>query len=364
MLKTFLPVDLSENSEISQIYTKLAEKIHLEMPNIIVIHNGVQTDLDTREKVKSFLLSKDFYSYHFVGKNDFWSELAHLPARCKIKNLLSKDATCDSIDKFHRKYPRDEHSKNYSRLIPFPEFSIFELKEKSENFPEFKFKNSIEKTFSYSKLGKDDRHTILVSMNVPVCPYCNMNYTIDFLDHDKMKSTADIDHFYLKSEYPEYSLCLYNFVPSCHICNSRLKKTHSVDHENYIFPHEDSFENKANFVANNIVQYLLGVETVPTLTLEIRSGNKAVENSADLFQIEERYQQFANYSKDLIDKYRYYSELYIAELENDFASLFSKNTVKQLVFGSFKTEEEFYRESLGKLNRDLLLQLGIFDNLK
>lgn len=51
-----------------------------------------------------------------------------------------------------------------------------------------------------------------------VCPYCNRNYV-----NNRGKALgSEMDHFYNKKEYPMFAISLYNFIPSCSICN-RIK---------------------------------------------------------------------------------------------------------------------------------------------
>ena len=44
-----------------------------------------------------------------------------------------------------------------------------------------------------------------------------------FSTDEEVRRTFDVDHFFPKSEYPMFCLSLYNFVPSCQVCNSRVK---------------------------------------------------------------------------------------------------------------------------------------------
>lgn len=59
-------------------------------------------------------------------------------------------------------------------------------------------------------------------LRIHSCFYCDAAYTGAFLTN-RSRRTFDVDHFFPKSEYPMFSLSLYNFVPSCQVCNSRVK---------------------------------------------------------------------------------------------------------------------------------------------
>lgn len=60
--------------------------------------------------------------------------------------------------------------------------------------------------------------------NVTTCYYCNMSYinTFKYIKNYQTietKRTYDLDHFIPKNVCGLFALCLYNFVPSCKVCN-------------------------------------------------------------------------------------------------------------------------------------------------
>ena len=60
-------------------------------------------------------------------------------------------------------------------------------------------------------------------LDITSCFYCESAYTGVYSDKGKIKRTFDIDHFFQKEQYPIFALSLYNFVPCCQVCNSRVK---------------------------------------------------------------------------------------------------------------------------------------------
>lgn len=60
-------------------------------------------------------------------------------------------------------------------------------------------------------------------MSITSCYYCDAAYTGIYEYEKEEKRTFDVDHFFPNAQYPFFSLCLYNFVPSCQVCNSRVK---------------------------------------------------------------------------------------------------------------------------------------------
>lgn len=86
----------------------------------------------------------------------------------------------------------------------------------------FKYTNSFD-----SKIAQffHDRAKLL---RIHTCYYCEMAYvnTYERVDHmgklDKRRH-FDLDHFLPRSKCPCIGLSLFNFVPSCQVCNSRIK---------------------------------------------------------------------------------------------------------------------------------------------
>lgn len=61
-------------------------------------------------------------------------------------------------------------------------------------------------------------------MGITSCFYCDIHPIGKFLKtKDDRRRSFDIDHFYPQSECPILALSLKNFVPSCQVCNSRVK---------------------------------------------------------------------------------------------------------------------------------------------
>lgn len=110
---------------------------------------------------------------------------------------------------------------SYERLVDyFLEFPKLEkgdnqkLKEIFDN-NEFNYRKFREKIADFFKKNAD-------KLKIHSCFYCDAAYTGVF-STNKSRHTFDIDHFFPKSKYPMFSLSLYNFVPSCQACNSRIK---------------------------------------------------------------------------------------------------------------------------------------------
>lgn len=171
----------------------------------------------------------------------------------------------------------------------------------------------IDLIIDYSILKGDLRHKILNSLGVRTCPYCNRNYITSYGE----KSTADLDHFYQKKQYPLFALSLFNFVPSCSVCNSRMKNIYPAD--DALYPYEEGFEDDARFelkttrtplekdFCESTVRLFQAIRDTKfeEFSLEIitdpktpSSKKKKIENSEKLFHLTEVY---ANHKMDALE---------------------------------------------------------------
>ncbi|MFI3227953.1 MAG: hypothetical protein R3Y09_11195 [Clostridia bacterium] len=328
-----IKINLQDNyitHEIKSIFQNIAKKIVREInPEFIKILTPESTNLDiTDENIYRFLISSDYFKYKFsisshTGNSMQDEEIRsflNLPTTKWVKSKRNSNLICRQ---FNEKY-----YNNYNYLLD---------------------------AFNYDKLSSENRDIIISNMNISVCPYCNMNYIINFDKNGKKSASADLDHFYPKSLYPFYSLCLYNFVPSCQICNSRLKGSIDMQVDTHVHPHFNNFGKDGYFKISNIIEAGSKTHTSDVI-ISLESKNSKVSKSNDVFKIEERYKELKNKAADYLNSARVYNECYIDELNG----LLNSSDVKTLIFGKELSEEDLLNESLGKFKMDLLKQLDIF----
>lgn len=290
-----------------------------------------------RDKILSFLLfsritkMKDIIKYFNAFSLSYDNErnynlvlkLFSLSSRVLVKNVLNKlnnqlNITHTNewllfVKKFNSFFA-DQEENTLSK-----ELKIDFIKSNSEYLDMLKILNwnsDIEQFISYDMLTIDERHKILKAMNIQTCPYCNRQYISCWeLEKNKVvKSTADIDHFFIKSKYPILSLCLYNFIPCCHVCNSRLKLDKDFYLNDHIYPYEEDYGENGKFKLDTI-DYLYGYN--PKFSVHI-SGNydkkQKIKNSIDTFKINALYRNHEDYINELIRRAQVYSDSQIDEL--------------------------------------------------
>lgn len=100
----------------------------------------------------------------------------------------------------------------------------YDLKSKQEGFYK-SIKAEIEKVFTYDKFRDFIKVFFEEHLHIKTCTYCNIHFTnIYETENKKYKNEFTLDHYYAKKNYPYLALSLYNLIPSCYTCNTKLKR--------------------------------------------------------------------------------------------------------------------------------------------
>lgn len=230
--------------------------------------------------------------------------------------------------------------------------------------------------FDYDEMNRPlvkgtPRHQLMSAMRISVCPYCNRQYITIYSEGEKgirketgrkhnnnpvKKTTADLDHFYIKSQYPYLSLSIYNFIPSCQICNSRFKGTMDFYIHPHVYPYTEEFGDDVKFTMKLDTCLVDDKEKwEDMIELADQSGNEAVKNSISTFMLEQVYQSHMDYVQELRIKSNMYNKDMIDALDEDYGGLLGdKRSILDLIFGQYLDRSQFHRRPLSKLTRDIL----------
>jgi predicted metal-binding protein len=208
-----------------------------------------------------------------------------------------------------------------------------------------------------------NRHKLISLMDITTCPYCNRQYVTNYIETDNNKTTADLDHFYPQSKYPFLALSLYNFIPSCQICNSRFKGD-QFEPQKHIYPYDEEFGDDAKFEINSeTMDHIWDSSSNFKIELSIKEECKNVEkikNSINTFKIEKVYQTHKDYAHEIIKKAVIYNDQMIKDLLIQYPDMFkSKDEVWQCLIANYITEENLGKRPLAKLTKDICEQYGI-----
>lgn len=133
-------------------------------------------------------------------------------------------------------------------------------------------------------------------LQIHTCYYCEMSYvnTYTYLENGKLEKRRqfDVDHFLPKAVCPCLGLSLFNFVPSCQVCNSRIKldnlPSDVPDELKLLSPSSSNsdFEKNIAIRLRMIPQNkgLLGKRYIYIRT------NKPYDKHVSFFHLEERYE--------------------------------------------------------------------------
>jgi len=245
------------------------------------------------------------------------------------------------------------------------------LKIKDEIKTKYNSKNNIVKQlFNYdkvksktitpklSKLQPKISKFIQDKVGVDTCYFCNIEFINKFKNaNGEIKNGFTLDHYIDKSTYPFLALSLYNLIPSCYTCNSKVKGTDEI---NNLSPSSSKFDFKdkvkfTTFIVNSDLQ--IKSEKDFKLLLKENFSNDYTEY-IDGFMLNERYEYHKYKVIEMINKRKSYPDSRIKELAN--LTQKTEEEVKQDLFGAYLFEDDdLHKRPLSKLLRDISQELGL-----
>lgn len=252
-------------------------------------------------------------------------------------------------------------------------------------------KNRIIEEFKYfinqytSKLSSTDRrendfykyngkrynaYTLCKILDINVCPYCNKSYIVTISDKENdIYTRPTLDHFFDKATYPFLSLSLYNLIPSCHICNSHIKKSKQFHIDTHIHPYFDDFNTIKRFSTNN--ELLSLVNTTDEFDIVFKNKKNILEQDikkADKYINDLGLNILYNKTHkdkvlELVDLSRAYNKRSFGNIVNEFkdsTKIFkNENEVKRLMLCHHIENENIDKRPLNKLVKDISTELDI-----
>jgi hypothetical protein len=232
-------------------------------------------------------------------------------------------------------------------------------KQKSANIR--RYDSILRKIFSYSNFNKQKKeynlNDLAENISIQYCPYCNRQSTIN-VTSSSIK--PDFDHFFPQSKYPLLGLSFYNLIPSCTICNSRLKIGKVLRLQQYVHPYVDNYIDDFNFT----YKYDISAKNLIKIDLKRvfqKPIPKKIKNSFTLFKIVESYNAHTDEIIDLIKIKQIYSDKYLKILATQtYSGLnISQEELYRLAFGVYFENSDFSKRPFSKLKKDILKELNI-----
>ena len=342
----------------------------------------IKIDVDTRKWEKIKEEHSEWYSdnilpniknaYEFIEsqKSKSYSIKKYLELLKKIIDkgkdfIVQKELFLDYENKEIDKIIKIMKKKNKKRK------SILEIRFEKLNISEEYLPNQL---FCYKKLqtgNKDwNRHKLLSLIGIEICPYCQRNYISNYEENNDEKTTADLDHFYPKSLYPFLALSLYNFIPSCQICNSRFKG--NKDTRDSVYLYEEGFDELGvKFrTSKEVISEILGERysdfyvKIDYENLKNKEDGEKVKNSIENLGLDRVYKKSHNqYIQNLLYNIEKYPENYLENCVEMFESNVDKKKQLEEYFKDIVKEPYRKRiengEPLAKLTKDILEEFNI-----
>lgn len=260
----------------------------------------------------------------------------------------------------NKKLKNFDNNINFEKLMTAEFDYLKNLTEYIDKNKEFTKLTEKEKEYFYTLYERLKKSEFIKLLNVTTCLYCNRNYVFNFKKGKKLKTTAQLDHFYNKKDYLYLAVSLYNLVPCCSTCNLR-KSSQKVD---IFHPYVDSFDDYAKFtvtITNSDFYYSLdGFE----IDLEPKQDFllNRVRTHIEIFELKDLYKKHKDIVLELIKKKYMYQESYLDELLKKYEGTLFKNRedLLRLVSGGYINEDEINKRPLSKLIKDISEDLEIF----
>lgn len=142
-------------------------------------------------------------------RNLYKNELNPFPAN--VKDILT--ASFEELTDFYLAFRLISTNISTTKRVTRTKRDGTQITENEEIFNYDYFRNKIAEFF----IEHDS------PMGITSCFYCDAHPIGKFLKAKEKRRSFDIDHFYPQNECPILALSLKNFVPSCQVCNSRIK---------------------------------------------------------------------------------------------------------------------------------------------
>jgi len=234
----------------------------------------------------------------------------------------------------------------------------FKETEKKKKFI-YKTKGEVKKVFDYTKFQPLISKFFEKELETRTCYFCNIHYVNEYkIDEKEYKNEFTLDHYYDKGSYPYLALSIYNLIPSCYVCNSKLKKTVELD----VFA-----PNAKNFDFDKKVKFKLllskfckdlNIKEKENIDIQLKEQySNEYKKYIELFKLNERYQAHKDIVFEMIKNAKLYPQSRLKELQNLTGIPYQE--IKKDIFKLIDDEVDLSKEPFSKLKRDMAKELGL-----
>lgn len=196
------------------------------------------------------------------------------------------------------------------------------------------------------------------NLEIFTCYYCNIDYVNTYNTKNGKKNKFTLDHYYDKSTYPYLALSLYNLIPSCYTCNSKLKGT--VEFKNlapsskkYDFKNKVKFKLKMSDTCKN-----LHIKNKDDIKINLKENySNDFKDFIEKMHLDDRYNIHKDLVFDMIQKAELYPESRLKELQDLTGIPFQQ--IKKDIFNLIDENEDLSKQPFSKLIVDMSKELGL-----
>ena len=222
--------------------------------------------------------------------------------------------------------------------------------------------------FNYDKANSKDFVTLISKLQpkiskffeknieVHTCYYCNIDFINTFKKNNETKNAFTLDHVLEKADYPFLALSLYNLVPSCYVCNSKVRdskisfKDFSPTNKDFDFDERVKFKS---FISNVNLQ----IEKEQDFYIKlIENYSNKYDKYIESLNLNDRYDYHKYKVLEMIQKRREYPDSRIKELSD--LTKKTQEEIKQDLFGIY-ISEDLHKRPLSKLIKDISEELDL-----
>ena len=186
-------------------------------------------------------------------------------------------------------------------------------------------------------------YDFLKNLNISVCPYCEDEYIDVIINNDgaNIIRTAELDHFFPKSEYPLLAMSYYNLIPSGKNCN-HIKKSKNIG----MCPYEEEIETKTYLYPDIPVGINFESISPDQCTVKFHAKGEMKKNISVL-HLEERYEHTKNIVLDILKNKQQFCPELLHALPQEM-----QDKILRSLFDT-PDESEKYHELHVKLRKDV-----------
>ncbi|MGB5792468.1 hypothetical protein [Poseidonibacter sp.] len=252
-----------------------------------------------------------------------------------FKNINFKDLILSTPDKL-KELIRDIESNS-------TEEQIIELKE----------------VFDYKKFQPFISSFFEEEIQIKTCSFCNIHFVNEYKDkNNSYKNEFTLDHYYDKATYPYLALSLYNLIPSCYTCNSKLKKNEEFKN---IAPSSDNFDFDEKVKFNLYLDKSfknLHIKDKENIDIELKEYySNDYDKYIKIFKLNERYKAHKDIVYDMITKAELYPQCRLKELQDLTGIPFQQ--IKKDIFNLIDENEDLSKKPFSKLIKDISEELKL-----